>query len=152
MWKANKFVNTLLWVLAGISVILCAYVFIKCVGMDESTQKEEMLSVVNPVFVWMYVLIGITALLSILLPIPYVIENPKSGKGILVGIVGFVIVVGISYALGKTDALPFTPGHDPVSEGTLKFADVNLFSMYLMIAGTILSLLVSGIFGFTKTK
>ena len=152
MWKANKFVNTLLWVLAGISVVLCAYVFIKCAGMDESNQKEEMLSVVNPVFVWMYVLIGITALLSILLPIPHVVENPKSGKGILVGIVGFLIVVGIAYALSKTDNLPFTPGHDPVSKGTLKFADVNLFSMYLMLTGTVLSLVISGIFGFKKTK
>jgi hypothetical protein len=100
----------------------------------------------------MYVLVGITALLSIFLPVPHVIENPKSAKGIAIGIVGFAAVVCIALLLAKAEELPFVIGHEKPTEWTLKFTDVNLISIYLMLGGTILTLIVTGITGLLKTK
>ncbi|MDR1887566.1 MAG: hypothetical protein LBQ70_06580 [Prevotellaceae bacterium] len=134
MWKANKFVNILLWILAAISVILCAYVFI---GTGNAS-KEEMMAVIDPMLFWSYILVGIAAALTIFLPVPQVIENPKSAVGILVGLVAFVVVVGVSYVFASGEQLPFTPGHAPVSEGTIEFADINLISVYIMLFATIL--------------
>lgn len=139
MWKANKLVNTLLWILAGLSVLLCVYVFVRCAGLDDSSQREDMLGVISPLFIWMYVLIAVTALLAVLLPVPHVIENPKSGKGILVGIVGFLVVIGLAYLFAS-------------GEGELKFAGINLIAIYLMLGGTVLSLIVSSAYNFIKSK
>jgi hypothetical protein len=135
MWKANKFVNILLWALIVISVALCVWAFVGC---GNATQKEEMMIAINPMLIWSYILVGIAAILTVFLPIPQVIENPKSAIGILVGIVAFAIVVGVSYLFAKGEQLPFTPGHPEVSEGTIKFADVNLISIYIMLFATIL--------------
>ncbi|MDR2563509.1 MAG: hypothetical protein LBC98_06145 [Prevotellaceae bacterium] len=139
MWKANKLINILLWVLAGLSVLLCVYVFVRCAGMDEASQKEDMLGVISPLFLWMYALIGVTALLSVFLPVPHVVENPKSGKGVLIGIAGFLAVIGLAYIIAS-------------GEGELKFAGINLIAIYLMLGGTVLSLIVSSIYNFIKSK
>jgi hypothetical protein len=137
MWKANKFVNILLWVLALISVILCLWAFIGCGNLDIRSQKTEMMAVINPMLIWSYVLVGIAAVLTIFLPIPQVIENPKSAIGIATGLLAFVVVIVISYLFASGEQLSFTPGHAPVSESTIKFADVNLISVYIMLFATI---------------
>jgi hypothetical protein len=152
MWKANKFVNILLWVLALISVVLCGYTFIGCGNLDIISQKEEMMEVINPMLVWSYILVGIAAVLSIFLPVPQVIENPKSAIGIFVGIVAFVVVVGISYLFASPEQLPFNPGHPPVSGETIKFADVNLISTYIMLGATILVTIGSSVVNILKLR
>jgi hypothetical protein len=152
MWKANKFVNILLWVLALISVILCGYVFIRCGNLDVVSQKDEMLNVIDPILVWSYILVGIAAVLAVFLPVPHVIENPKSAIGIFVGIVAFIVVVGISYLFASAEQLPFTPGHPPVSDGTIRFADVNLISTYIMLGATILVTLASSVVNILKIR
>jgi hypothetical protein len=135
MWKANKFVNILLWVLALISVGLCIWAF---VGSGATTEQAEMMAAINPMLIWSYVLVGIAAVLTVFLPIPQVIENPKSAIGIAVGILAFALVVVISYLFASGEPLNFNPGHPPVSEGTIKFTDVNLISVYIMLSATIL--------------
>jgi hypothetical protein len=138
MWKANKFVNILLWVIALISVVLCLWAFIKCGSLDATSQKADMMKAIDPMLIWSYVLVGIAAVLTIFLPIPQVIENPKSAVGIAVGLLAFAVVIVVSYLFAKGDPLPFTPGHAPVSEGTIKFADINLISVYIMLFAAIL--------------
>jgi hypothetical protein len=135
MWKANKFVNILLWILALISVGLCIWAFIGCGATND---PAEMMTVINPVLVWSYVLVGIAAVLTIFLPVPQVIENPKSAVGIAVGILAFALVIFIAYLFASGEPLNFNPGHPPVSEGTIKFTDVNLISVYIMLSATIL--------------
>jgi hypothetical protein len=151
MWKANKIVNILLWVLALISVVLCGYVFIKC-GNLESGQKVEMMAAINPMLIWSYILVGIAAAAAIFLPLPQVIENPKSALGILAGLVAFVVVIGLAYAFASGEQLPFTPGHAEVSEGTIKFTDVNLIAVYIMLGATILVTLATSILNIFKLR
>ncbi|MDR1897777.1 MAG: hypothetical protein LBR10_13410 [Prevotellaceae bacterium] len=152
MWKASKYINILLWVLAIISVVLCGYVFVKCGNLSAVSQREEMVSVINPIFVWSYILVGITALLAILLPVPQVIKSPKSALGIFVGLVGLAIVIVLSILFANGDQLPFTPGHDPVSESTIKFADMNIISIYIILGAAILVTLVTSVVNIIKQK
>jgi hypothetical protein len=152
MWKASKFVNILLWVLAVISVVFCVYAFIRCESLDIAYQQAEMMEVITPMLVWSYILVGIAAVLAIFLPVPQVIENPKSAMGILVGIVAFVVVVGASYLFASGEQIPFTPGHEPVSEGTLKFTDVNVISIYIMLGATILVTIASSVVNILKMR
>jgi amino acid transporter len=149
MWKANKFVNILLWVLALISVGLCVWAFIGC---GSATQKEEMMAVINPMLIWSYMLVGIAAVLTVFLPVPQVIENPKSAIGIAVGLLAFVVVILVSYLFASGEQLPFTPGHPPVSEGTIKFADINLISVYIMLFATILVTIGASIVNVLKMR
>jgi hypothetical protein len=152
MWKASKFVNILLWVLALISIVLCGYVFIKCGTLDAKSEKAEMMAVINPMLVWSYILVGIAAVVAVFLPLPQVIENPKSAIGILIGLVAFIVVVGLAYVFAVGDALPFPPGHDPVSEGAIKFTDVNLIAVYIMLGATILVTLVTSALNVLKLR
>jgi glucan phosphoethanolaminetransferase (alkaline phosphatase superfamily) len=137
MWKANKFVNILLWVLALISVGLCVWAFFGCAA---TTDHEEMMAVINPMLVWSYILVGIAAVLTVFLPIPQVIDNPKSAIGIAVGILAFAVVILVSYLFSSTDLHPslVLPGQAPPSDNTVKFSDINLISVYIMLSATIL--------------
>ncbi|MDR2026710.1 MAG: hypothetical protein LBQ01_04020 [Prevotellaceae bacterium] len=117
---------------------MCLWVFIRCGSLDIRSQKAEMMAAIDPILIWSYVLIGIAAVLTVFLPVPQVIENPKSAIGIAVGLLAFALVIGVSYLFAVGDQLPFTPGHAPVSEGTIKFADINLISVYIMLFATIL--------------
>ncbi|MDR3247093.1 MAG: hypothetical protein LBT50_11770 [Prevotellaceae bacterium] len=111
-----------------------------------------MMAVINPMLVWSYILVGITAVVAVFLPLPQVVENPKSAIGILVGLVAFVVVVGLAYVFASGDPLPFTLGHDPVSEGTIKFTDVNLIAVYIMLGATILVTLVTSVVNVLKLR
>ncbi|MDR1130778.1 MAG: hypothetical protein LBK96_07370, partial [Prevotellaceae bacterium] len=111
-----------------------------------------MMVIINPMLIWSYILVGIAAVLAIFLPIPQMIENPKSAIGIFVGILAFVVVVGASYlfASGYLDPRLILPGQLPPSEGTVVFSDVNLISTYIMLGATIFVTLASSIVNFLK--
>ena len=155
MWKPGKVVTILLWVLSIISIILCAYAFIRCGSLNEKSPEERaiMMNVINPMFIWIYVLIILTALAAIVLPIPHMLKHPKSLIRMAFGIVAFGVVILIAYLLSSAEPLPFPPGHDIVTEGTLRFSDVNLYTMYIMFALTIITVLFSSFFaGMLKRK
>jgi hypothetical protein len=154
MWRANKFVKILLWVLASISVGLCIWAFIGCGRLNAgiAAEKAAMMNVINPMLIWSYILVGIAAVLAVFLPVPQMIDNPKSALGILGGLVAFAIVIGVSYLFSSSDPLPFLPGHPPVSEGTIKFTDVNLISTYIMLGATILVMVGSSIVNILKMR
>ncbi|MDR1593533.1 MAG: hypothetical protein LBS43_03470 [Prevotellaceae bacterium] len=154
MWKANKFVNILLWVLALVSVGLCIVAFIGCGRLNAAIAEDKiaMMDVINPMLIWSYILVGIAAVLAVFLPVPQMIENPKSALGILGGLVAFAVVIGVSYLFSSNDPLPFLPGHPPVSEGTIKFTDVNLITTYIMLVATIVVMVASSIANIFKMR
>jgi hypothetical protein len=98
-----------------------------------------MMDVIDPVLIWAYILVGIAAVLTIFLPVPQVIENPKSAIGIAVGILAFVIVILVSYLFASEymDPRLILPGQAPPGEGIAKFADINIISVYIMLFATI---------------
>ncbi|MDR2465868.1 MAG: hypothetical protein LBD35_00630 [Prevotellaceae bacterium] len=152
MWKANKLVTILLWVLALVSVAICAYAFIACGQLDAKMNRAEMMSVIDPMLILAYVLVGLAALLAVFLPVPQVVGNPKSAVGIVIGIVCLGVVIGLSFAFASVEQLPFTPGHAPVSDETLKFADVNIISVYIMLAATIVVTLGASLANMIKLR
>jgi len=152
MWKANKFVSILLWVLFSVSIILCGYVFLKAGGLNVKTQRAEILPIINPMFIWTYILVAIAAIVAVVLPVPQVIKNPASAVGLAVGVLSFVVVVGLAFLFSKGTPLPFNSGHPPVSEGTIKYTDVNLISVYIMLGASILATFGFGIVNIFKMR
>ena len=151
MWKSSKYISILLWVLVLVSVLLCGYAFVGC-GRLYKGQIEELMAVINPMLIWAYILVGVAAALAVFMPVPQVARNPKSALGIAAGFLGFVVVVGLAYLFAAGDPLPFTPGHEPVTEGTIKFADVNIIAVYIMLFSTILVTLGASVWNMFKLR
>lgn len=147
MWKPAKFVSILLWVLAIVSVLICIYVFVQAGSLNAKVPEErmQMMGVLEPMFIWAYILIALAIFAAIILPIPALLKNPRGLKGIVFGILGFGAVILVAWLLSNGDPLPFTPGHAPVSEGEIKFADMNIISIYIMFTLTVLALIGSTI-------
>jgi hypothetical protein len=151
MWKINRFVNILLWVLAVISVGLCIWAFIGC---GNASTREEMMDVINPMMIWSYILVAIAAIIALCLPIPQMIENPKSAVGVLGGVLALGAVIGISYLFssGYLDSRLVLPTQEAPGTGIVKFADVNLISTYIMLGATILVMIASSIINVVKMR
>ena len=148
MWKPGKIVTILLWVLSIISIALCVYVFIRAGQLNGKNpeEREIMMGAINPMFIWVYILVVITALIALLMPVPQMIRNIKGLLRMVFGIIGFGLVILIAYSLSTVDPLPFPPNHDPVTESTLRIADINLYAIYIMFALTIITVLFSSLF------
>ena len=74
--------------------------------------------------------------------------NAKNALGGLLAILGLVVLLGVSYALGSTE--PLHLGTDNQVYNTdfyLKFSDMWVNSIYVMLALTILALIWSGVRG-----
>ena len=95
---------------------------------------------------WAYILLGATAVLALLFPIGRLLTNPKQAVKTLIAIVGVCLLVLIAYSMsdGTIMNLPGYDGPDNV-EGTLKFADTMLFTMYFLGIGAILAIIVTEI-------
>ena len=154
MWKPAKFVSILLWILAIISVLICMYVFVQCGALDAKVPEErmQMMGVLEPMFVWIYILVVLAIFVAVILPIPALIKNPRGLKAMVFGILGFGAVILVSWLLSKGDPLPFTPGHAPVSEQEIKFADTNIISIYIMFILTVLALIGSTVISKLRSR
>jgi len=89
-----------------------------------------------------YALLGVTVLAILVFAVLRTISNLASAKTALIGIVGLLIVWGISYAIsGTSDAAQY----EEVSEGTVKRVGAGLITLYLLGSITILSIIYSQI-------
>lgn len=72
--------------------------------------------------------------------------NPRAAFAGLGAIVGLAVLLGVSYAIGSAERLPL--GNDTQVYNTdfyLKFSDMWVYSIYVMLGLTILALLWSGV-------
>lgn len=74
--------------------------------------------------------------------------NPKSALGGLGAILGLAVLLGVSYALGSTEHLQLGAANQEYNtDYYLKFSDMWVYSIYVMLALTILALIWSGVRG-----
>ena len=87
-----------------------------------------------------------TALAALVFPIGRLLTNPKQAVKTLIALVGVCLLVLIAYSMsdGTIMNLPGYDGPDNV-EGTLKFADTMLFTMYFLGIGAVLAIIVTEI-------
>ena len=127
--KTGKILNILLYVLITISVALGIYfVFIKDIPSEPAAATD--ITMIH--MFWAYGLLIVAAALAIIAPIIYVILNPSKAKPILIGVIAFVVLGGVSYMLASsgTDA-PVYEKFEVTAE-TSKRVGTGLMATYIL--------------------
>lgn len=124
----SKIISIVLYVLLGISGLLVILFYTKIIDAELF-------------LIWMYILVVIAAISSIVFPVILLIKNPKNTKKSLIGIIAVVVIIGIAYFIASDEilTLPGYTGLDNVPP-MLKFAGTILFTMYILAIAAVASI------------
>ncbi len=128
---------TILRIFLAVLLVISAVLFVIFYS-----QGEEF---TNTVLIWAYILLVLTAALTLIFPIVYFISNPKKGRSVLIGLVGFAILYFISYAIadGNTTGTIYEKFH--ITEATSHFIGAVLYMTFILGGLAILSIVYTGI-------
>lgn len=155
--KIQKVSGTILYVILAISLVILGMFYFG----GEASEAERFISdpdmsqpaYTEPLIYWMYVLMGITIVITLVAALmkfaSVFMDSPKEAVKSLVGIIALVVLLGVTWAMGSTEALQLygdvaADGNDPF---WLKLTDMFLYSIYFMMGAMILL-----IFGFSIRK
>ncbi|UCG28453.1 MAG: hypothetical protein JSV24_03580 [Bacteroidales bacterium] len=149
--KLSNIVTYFLYALMFVSVILVIlFYFGKVVPGTEDTNFEEPV-ITKTILLWAGILIGLTAILSLVFPIINIVTNPKAAKGTLFTVLGAALLIFIAWMLASNAVLdmPHYEGKDNVPS-TLKLAGTGLFTTYILAGLAVLTILYSEISKYFK--
>ncbi|XLS29760.1 hypothetical protein ACJD0Z_02815 [Flavobacteriaceae bacterium M23B6Z8] len=141
MQKIIKIVLILLGVLGIVFWVLLP-------GSDVPDSEAMADTNVNAMFYIAYVLLLIPVAAVLIYTLKNLVANPDKLKKSLILIVGFAIVLGISYALSSgTDVKldKFLEAGIDVDESSSKMVGAGLIAFYILAAVAIVSMLLSGV-------
>lgn len=143
---SSRLIQILLWVLMGVTVIM-AVIFYGGAVTEESigTNLEE--PVITETFIyWAYILLGLTAGITLAFSVAGMLLNPRGAKKTLIGVAVGAVVIFIAWYLADDTVLnlPHYTGSDNVPK-TLKIVDTGLFTTYLLAGLAILAIIYSEI-------
>lgn len=104
---------------------------------------------------WSYILMGIAAAITIIIQVASFIsklkESPKAAIKSLLVIVALVVVIAGSFLLGSGDKIEIV-GYEGVQNSGFwaKFTDMSLYSIYILLIGTVLAILGTSIYKLIK--
>lgn len=140
------------WMLTGviiISVIVLAMFYLGGV-VDPAAENKEPVNT-SLLLYWCYALFGVTMVCLVLFGIMQFFSSlktkPKAALGSLVVFVAFVILMGVSYAIGDPTPLP---GINSDSEqfntpGWLKISDMWIYSTYVLLGFSVLAMVAGSL-------
>lgn len=131
-------------ILIGLAVILQIVVLIK--GEDGLMDN----SVLDNFIILAYVALGITALLTILFPIVFMIQNPKSLVKLLIGIGGFAVIGFICYSIATNSFSLVQLENMETTAEVSKSVGAALYFTYIVGGLAVISIIYSGIAGLFK--
>jgi len=105
----------------------------------------------EPMLYLAYIYLGIITVIALGFPIIYLISNPKGAINVIIGLAFIGIIVLVSYFLASDQVMHITgySGPDNV-QGTLKAAGTGLYTTYFLFFFAILAILYSEISGALK--
>ena len=129
-------------------------------GGQVAPEQKLVADMSQPVFTdimlyWAYILLAVTVVVLLLFAVLGFFHglktNPKGTLGGLLMLVAMVAILGISYVLGSGELLNI-PGYDGSDNNpaTLKMTDMWIYTMYIMLGLSIISILVSPLLGKRK--
>ncbi|MCC8019817.1 MAG: hypothetical protein LIO85_08620 [Rikenellaceae bacterium] len=80
---------------------------------------------------WAYILFGIGVVVTVLLPLFNLAQNPRGALRSLIGLVVVVVVVGIAWAMASTEPVVNSAGGYFTNYGELKISDTGLITTYI---------------------
>lgn len=131
-------------ILIALAVILQAVVLIK--GEDGLIGN----SILDNFMRLAYVALIITAVLAILFPIIFIVQNPKNAIKILIALVGLVVLGFICYALATNTFNVVQLEKMETTAETSKMVGAALFFTYVVGGFAVISIIFSGISGLLK--
>ncbi|MBE0639839.1 MAG: hypothetical protein IH598_15080 [Bacteroidales bacterium] len=99
----------------------------------------------SAVLTWGYILLAITVIVTIVFPILNTISNPKSGKTVLVGIIGFIVLYLISHGLASGNIEGDVYQVFNITEATSRFIGAMLNMTFILAIVAVLAIIYSGI-------
>jgi hypothetical protein len=139
---SSRLIKILLGLLMVITLVLVV-IFYAGPVIDEGSNLEH--PVITETYIyWAYILLGITAGITIIFSLYNMIINPKGAKKSLVALAGAAVLILVAYLLADDSVLnlPHYTGKDNVPE-TLKMVDTGLFTAYLLLGLAFVAIIYS---------
>lgn len=142
----SKLVKFFSWGVMGASVLVALVYFLRISG----AAPDEEISVATSYINWAIILLGVTALLSVIFPLVNFLLNPQNIAKVLLGLGAMVAIVVVAYLLADTTPI-VTAASAEVSDfsdpAVLKFADTGIISTYILLGVALLLLAYTGVRG-----
>lgn len=150
--KISRISRWTLYAMSVVTVVLIGLFFLAG-NVQPEQQYAELVGLTEPVFTdallyWVYILLGVTLLavfvFSIFGFINNLRHNRKKAINSLITLVVFAILLVIAYTIGDGTPLNILGYEGPDNvRGMLKLTDMWLYSIYILMALTILAMLFS---------
>ncbi len=146
---SEKIVKRVLRIVLGVLLAISVVLMIKFViDTYDVSDREVLMSAVEPMVDWTYVLLVVAAATAVIFPIIYIIQNPRKAVKALVSLVILAVVVGISYAMSdgtpiQTATSATNPDFSDVS--VLKLTDTGIYTTAILVVSSIVLLILTGV-------
>lgn len=150
--KIQKISSSILYVILVVTLVILGMFFFGGEDTNRIVKDPEMSQPLytDPLIYWMYVLLGVTVIVTILAAIfqfaTSFMDSPKDAIKSLLGLLALVAVLVVSWAMGSGEplVLPAYDGTDNVPFW-LKITDMFLYSFYFLMGVAILLVLGFGV-------
>lgn len=122
---------------------LFKFILVGLLGISAILSVLFMFDVVSEglLITWCYVLLGLAAVSAIVFPLINMAQNPKKAKNALIGVVGLLIICGISYALSGSEVHMDIDGIELADAATSQKSEAGLITFYILAAAAIGSII-----------
>jgi hypothetical protein len=105
---------------------------------------------VDPILYGSYVYFGIGLVVAILGGITGLMANPGSIKGMAIGIVSMIVVLGLAYGLAEGADYVNYPSALDLSEGMSRFSGMLLYAIYILFGASIVTLVFARVYSLMR--
>jgi hypothetical protein len=122
---------------------LFKFILIGLLGLSALLSLLFMIDVVSEglLITWCYVLLAIAGLSAIVFPLINMAQNPKKAKNALIGVVGLLVICGISYVLSGSEVYIDIDGKELADAATSQKSEAGLIAFYILAAAAIGSII-----------
>ena len=127
-------------ILIILKYVLLAGSVLSIVGLlfvEEKSAGEDM--IVGIMLAWLYCLIGMAAIVTLLLPLINIVKDPKGAYKSLVGLGVVVVVLALCFAFSDTTPVTNSGGGFFENPTELRLSDTGLYAAYFAIATAMLA-------------
>ncbi|MFA6770520.1 MAG: hypothetical protein WCR71_05040 [Bacteroidales bacterium] len=136
-----KYAKYILYLLFGLGVVFTVLFLI----------NTDNMGMLDTYLYYAYILFGLGIVLAIVLPLISMIQNPKSIKKMIFGIVLAAVVIGISYLAASGDPVPVNTTTEPTAL-TFKITDTGLILVYILLSVSFISIVAGSLVNMVRNR
>lgn len=151
--KILSYVVLVVGLIAGVLLYLMNGNISQMLTDNEATDPRELLTpetadsifaAVSPLYMLALVIIVVLLIATVIAIITGLIKNPSSLKSVAIGVVAFLVVVGVAYGL-SSGVESVTRDGEVITAGTSKWVETGIMSFYIFSAIAIIAMIGSGV-------